>query len=255
MTVSFKKKIDLNNLPKHIAIIMDGNGRWAKLRNKNRHYGHRQGTKTVKRIVEACAEIGIKNLTLYTFSTENWNRPKEEVDALMDLLVNSINKELDNLIKNNISLKVIGDTKKLPTHCYEIIEKCVELTKNNNRLNLIMAISYSSRWEIVNAVKNIANDVKKGKLLPDSINDDIFCNYLSTKDIPDPEILIRTSGEYRISNFLLWQIAYSELFFSNKLWPDFSKNDLFEIIYQFQKRERRFGKTTEQIKITNPHLS
>ena len=235
--------IDKTNLPKHIAIIMDGNGRWAKTKGKLRVFGHQKGVTAVRNTVEGAAEIGIKYLTLYAFSTENWSRPAKEVNALMTLLVSSIHKETKTLMKNNIRLSAIGNIAKLPIKAQEKLKEAIEKTKDNSRMTLILALSYSSRWEILNAVKNIIKDERKAE----QINEDVFQQYLSTKSVPDPELLIRTSGEYRISNFLLWQIAYSELYFTNTLWPDFSKTELGKAILDYQSRERRFGKTTEQI--------
>jgi undecaprenyl diphosphate synthase len=234
--------IDKTNLPKHIAIIMDGNGRWAKTKGKLRVFGHQKGVTAVRDTVEGAAEIGIKYLTLYAFSTENWSRPAKEVNALMTLLVSSIHKETKTLMKNNIRLSAIGNIAKLPIKAQEKLKEAIEKTKDNSRMTLILALSYSSRWEILNAVKNIIKDERKAE----QINEDVFQQYLSTKSVPDPELLIRTSGEYRISNFLLWQIAYSELYFTKTLWPDFSKTDLEKAILDYQSRERRFGKTTEQ---------
>jgi undecaprenyl diphosphate synthase len=243
----FKEKIDTNNLPKHIAITMDGNGRWAKTKGKFRVFGHKSGVKAVRDTVEGAAEIGIDYLTLYAFSTENWNRPKKEVDALMSLLVSTINKENKTLMDNNIKLTAIGDLNSLPKKCQEELQESIEKTKNNTRTTVILALSYSSRWEILNAIKQI---VKEG-IKEDQVNEDLFSQYLTTKGVPNPELLIRTSGEQRISNFLLWQIAYSELYFTDVLWPDFRREDLFEAIVKYQIRERRFGKTSEQIKEEN----
>ena len=243
----FKEKIDTNNLPKHIAITMDGNGRWAKTKGKFRIFGHKSGVKAVRDTVEGAAEIGIDFLTLYAFSTENWDRPKKEVDALMSLLVSTINKETTTLMDNNIKLTAIGDLNSLPKKCQEELQESIEKTKNNTRTTVILALSYSSRWEILNAIKKI---VKEG-IKEDQVNEDLFSQYLTTKGVPNPELLIRTSGEQRISNFLLWQIAYSELYFTDVLWPDFRREDLFEAIVKYQIRERRFGKTSEQIKEEN----
>ena len=236
-------QIDKNNLPKHIAITMDGNGRWAKSKGKLRVSGHKNGVEAVRDTVEAAAEIGIKFLTLYAFSTENWNRPTSEVNALMTLLVSAINKETSTLMKNNIRLSTIGDTNSLPSKAKKELLEAIEKTKRNTRMVLILALSYSGRWDIVNATKNILLE----NINPSSINEDIFQQYLTTKGVPDPELLIRTSGEYRISNFLLWQIAYSELYFTDTLWPDFRRTNLEEAIIDYQRRERRFGKTTEQL--------
>lgn len=235
------------NIPEHIAIIMDGNGRWAKKHGKARVFGHKNGVKAVRSVTEGAAEIGVKYLTLYAFSTENWNRPRAEVTALMQLLVSTIAKETKTLSKNNIKLQAIGNLKSLPGNCFEELNKAIDSTANNSGMTLNLALSYSSKWEIVEAVKGLLNDVKKGKIKEGDIDEALFKNYLCTKDIPDPELLIRTSGEHRISNFLLWQLAYSELFFTDKLWPDFRKEDLIQAIEDYNKRERRFGKTSEQI--------
>tara|TARA_B000000565_G_C23753481_1_gene365580 strand:+ start:273 stop:1007 length:735 start_codon:yes stop_codon:yes gene_type:complete len=243
----FLKKLDKDNLPKHVAITMDGNGRWAKTQGKFRIFGHENGVKAVKDTVEAAAEIGLEHLTLYAFSTENWNRPKVEVDALMTLLISTISKETKTLMDNNIRLSAIGNLKELPKKCQRELKEAIEKTKNNNRTNLILALSYSSKWEIINAIKQIVKD----GISEEDINEEMFSQYLTTKGVPNPELLIRTSGEQRISNFLLWQISYSELYFTEKLWPEFSKEDFYEAIFEFQKRERRFGKTSEQIKEEN----
>ena len=243
----FKEKINSNNLPLHIAITMDGNGRWAKTKGKFRFFGHKNGVKAVRDTVEGAAEIGIKHLTLYAFSTENWNRPKKEVDALMSLLVSTIHKETKTLMDNNIRLESIGNRSELPKKCQNELEEAIGKTKNNDGTTLILALSYSSRSEIINAVKQIVNE----KVSLEDINEELFSQYLSTKGVPNPELLIRTSGEQRISNFLLWQIAYSELYFTDVLWPEFRREDLFEAIYKYQNRERRFGKTSEQLKQVN----
>lgn len=245
--MSLKEQIDLTKLPVHVAVIMDGNGRWAKKRGFERNVGHQYGVVSATNVVEAAREIGIQFITLYTFSTENWNRPKNEIDALMKLLVDSIHKETSRLIENNIRLMVIGDINALPEICISQLNETMQKTNSNYKTSLVLALSYSSKWEIVSAVKNIAKDVKNNLLELDNINDYTFSSYLSTRHIPDPELLIRTSGENRISNFLLWQIAYSELYFTNTLWPDFGKEDFFKAIVDFQHRERRFGKTSEQI--------
>jgi len=245
--MDYKSLINISKLPNHIAIIMDGNGRWAKEHNKPRIFGHKNGVLSVRDIVEGAGEIGLKYLTLYAFSTENWNRPKVEITALMQLLVATLSKEFSSLNKNNVRLLAIGDLKSLPSDCEKELLKAVENTKNNTGLSLVLALSYSSRWEIVNAVKKITTAVTENRLSIADINEKTFQNYIETSTIPDPELLIRTSGELRISNFLLWQIAYSELYFTEKLWPDFNKNDLFEAIVKYQKRERRFGKTSEQL--------
>jgi undecaprenyl diphosphate synthase len=239
---TFKDKIDISRLPKHIAIIMDGNGRWAKERGYDRIYGHQNGVISVREVTEAAAEIGIEYLTLYAFSTENWGRPQHEVDALMELLIDTIEKETPTLNKNNISLMAIGDLSRLPLEAGKKLNKCIDQTSSNTGLNLVLALSYSSRWEITNALKNISTDIIQGKLSQNQINDELIASYLTTKSIPDPDLLIRTSGELRISNFLLWQIAYSELYFTNTHWPDFRKESLYEAICDFQNRERRFGK-------------
>jgi undecaprenyl diphosphate synthase len=237
------EKIDKHNLPKHIAITMDGNGRWAKSKGKLRIFGHKNGVKAVRDTVEGAAKIGIEYLTLYAFSSENWNRPEKEVNALMTLLVSAINKETKTLMDNNIRLSTIGDINKLPSKAQKELQEAIIKTKNNTKMTLVLALSYSGRWEILNAVKNIIKDGKD----PEEINETTFQQYLTTKSVPDPELLIRTSGEYRISNFLLWQIAYSELYFTDTLWPDFRRADLEKAILNYQKRERRFGKTTEQL--------
>lgn len=245
--MSLKEKINPSKLPKHIAVIMDGNGRWAKQQGEERIFGHENGVKSVRETVEAAAEIGVKYLTLYAFSTENWNRPQQEVIALMQLLVYTINAETATLNKNSIRLQAIGDLKSLPPDCYNELQEAIEKTKNNSRMTLILALSYSSRWEIINAVKEIARKVEDKTLFPSEINEDTIALHLCTSNIPDPELMIRTSGEHRISNFLLWQLAYTELYFTDKLWPDFRKEDLFEAILDYQNRERRFGKTSEQL--------
>ena len=246
--MSFKDKIDKQNIPQHVAIIMDGNGRWAKKQNKKRMFGHKEGANSTKKMAEAAIEIGVKYLTLYTFSTENWNRPKKEVEALMSLLIRGVKDELNELHKENIRILTIGDETRLPKNVLKYINKAKEKTKNNTRLFLTIALSYSSKWEIINAVNNIIKDVKNNIITDEFINENIFASYLATNNTPDPELLIRTGGEKRISNFLLWQIAYSELIFSDILWPDYKKEQFFETIYLYQQRERRFGKTSEQIK-------
>ena len=239
--------LDLRRLPRHVAIIMDGNGRWAKEQGQDRLYGHFHGVESVRRVTEGAAELGIEYLTLYAFSTENWDRPEEEVKGLMSLLVETIKKEVETLNKNNIRLHVIGDVEMLPVSARNELNEAMEETAKNTGLHLIMALSYSSRWEILRAVKNIAADVKDGKLSPETIDDTLFHQYLCTKNFPDPELMIRTSGEHRISNFLLYQIAYAELYFTDTLWPDFRKEDLVEALLNYQNRERRFGKISEQI--------
>lgn len=244
---SFKENIDFNNLPKHIAVIMDGNGRWAKKKGARRIFGHRNAVQAVRDVTEASGELGIKYLTLYAFSTENWSRPKEEVEGLMELLVNTLKQEIGTLMENQVKLKTIGDTTHLPANCQKNLEWAINETKNNSGLTLILALSYSGRWEILEAVRQIASEVRDGKIDISSINEATFGNYLKTSGIPDPELLIRTSGELRISNFLLWQIAYTELYITPTLWPDFRKEHLYEAIWSYQQRERRFGKTSEQL--------
>ena len=244
---SVKEKLNINKIPRHVAIIMDGNGRWAAKHGSERIFGHEHGVESVRSTVEGAGEIGIEYLTLYAFSTENWERPKNEVDALMGLLVQAIENETGELMKKNVRLGTIGDINKLPPDVAAKLNECIRLLEKNTGLNLILALSYSSKWEITKAVRNIANDVKNEKIQSKDIDDKLFESYLSTAQIPDPELLIRTSGEFRISNFLLWQIAYSELYFTEKLWPDFRKEDLFEAVYDFQNRERRFGKISEQL--------
>lgn len=245
--MSIPVTIDKSNIPKHIAIIMDGNGRWAKQNGKARVYGHSKGVKSVRSVAEGAAEIGVEYLTLYAFSTENWNRPKAEVTALMTLLVSTIAKETKTLNKNNIRLDAIGDLESLPKKCQAELKKAIENTSKNSRMTLVLALSYSSRWEIINAIKSLLIDVNSKQIDEKDINEALFNSYLCTKNIPDPELLIRTSGEYRISNFLLWQAAYAELYFSELLWPEFRKEHLWEAIENYQKRERRFGKTSEQL--------
>ncbi len=239
---TFKEKIDADRLPQHVAIIMDGNGRWAKERGYDRIFGHQNGVTSVREVTEAAAEIGIKYLTLYAFSTENWGRPQQEVDALMELLIDTIEKETPTLNKNNVSLHAIGDLSRLPLSCCDKLQRCIDDTAKNNGLCLVLALSYSARWEIIDAIKRISLDISKGTLQADEINDEIVSSYLTTKSIPDPDLLIRTSGEFRISNFLLWQIAYSEMYFTQTHWPDFRKENFYEAICDFQQRERRFGK-------------
>jgi undecaprenyl diphosphate synthase len=241
-------QLNKNNIPRHVAVIMDGNGRWAKKKGYARIFGHNNAIKAVRDTVEGAAEAGIKFLTLYAFSTENWNRPKEEVNALMALLVKSLSKELKTLIKNNIRLLTIGDTNSLPEKCKQQLNDVIEKTSDCKHMSLVLALSYSSRWEITEAVKKMVSDGINKKINVADVNDDLFSSYLNTSHIPDPELIIRTSGEYRISNFLLWQIAYSELYFTPKLWPDFRREDLFDAVLDYQKRERRFGLTGEQIK-------
>ena len=239
--------LDKNNIPKHVAIIMDGNGRWAKQKGEMRIFGHTNGVESVRESLTAAAEIGVKYLTLYAFSTENWNRPKEEVAALMDLLVKAIYDEVEELNEKGVRLETIGNTSILPVSCREALSKAKERTKDNHRITLILALSYSSRWEIAQAVKTMAEESISGKLDVETINEDLISSYLSTSNFPDPELLIRTSGENRVSNFLMWQLAYTELYFTETLWPDFKKEHFFKAIKDYQDRERRFGKTSEQI--------
>lgn len=243
-----KEHIDPNNIPEHVAVIMDGNGRWAKKQGAMRIFGHKNAIKAVRDATEGCADLGIKYLTLYAFSIENWSRPKQEVDGLMELLVNTIKGEMPTLLKNDVKLNAIGNIDSLPKKCRKNLESAISETKNNKGLNLVLALSYSGRWEILEAVKNIVSDVDKGKFSINDINSELFNDYLETSNIPDPELMIRTSGEMRISNFLLWQMAYTELYITETLWPDFRKNDLYEAIISYQKRERRFGKVSEQVK-------
>ncbi len=246
--MDYIKQIEKNRVPRHVAIIMDGNGRWAAKRGSDRIFGHESGVEAVRACIKAAAELGIQYLTLYAFSTENWNRPKLEVDALMSLLVKVIKSETNELNRNNVRLQVIGDRASLPRSVRNETNRMVEKLSGNTGLTVVMALSYSARWEIINAVKSLAGDVKKGKIEPEDISRELFECYLSTAEIPDPELMIRTSGESRLSNFLLWQLAYAELYFTPKLWPDFTKEDFFEAICNYQQRERRFGKTSEQIK-------
>lgn len=245
--MGYKDQIDLSRLPKHVAIIMDGNGRWAKGKGKLRVFGHHNGVLSVRDVVEGAGELGVKYLTLYTFSAENWNRPSFEVTAIMELLVSTINKEIKQLMKNNVRLNAIGDLNQLPGKCNRELVSAIEKTSGNTGLVLTLALSYSSRRELMQAAKGIAEQVKAGTLNPEDITEDLFAQNLYTHNLPDPELLIRTSGEYRISNYLLWQIAYAELYFTDKLWPDFRREDLYEAILDYQKRERRFGMTSEQV--------
>jgi undecaprenyl diphosphate synthase len=245
--MSLLEQIDKNRLPKHVAVIMDGNGRWAKEKGKFRVFGHKSGVKAVKDTVEGAVEAGVEYLTLYAFSSENWNRPKLEVMALMELLVSTINKETKTLMDNDVRLNAIGNLGQLPTKCYQQLQEAIKKTSGNKKCTLTLALSYSSRWEIVEAAKMIGLQVKQGLLEPEDINEELFSGKLTTAGMPDPELMIRTSGEYRISNYLLYQLAYAELYFTSKLWPDFRREDLFEAIIDFQKRERRFGMTSEQV--------
>lgn len=244
---SLLNKIDKERLPRHIAIIMDGNGRWAKEQGQDRLYGHYHGVESVRDIVEGCAELGVGYLTLYAFSTENWDRPEYEVVGLMELLVSTIRKEVESLHKNNIKLHVIGDMNMLPDYAKQELSEALDITKGNTGLNLVMALSYSGRWELLNAVKSIAYEVKENRLKVEEIDQQTLQRYLATSEFPDPELMIRTSGEYRISNFLLYQLAYAELYFTQVRWPDFRKENLYEAILDYQQRERRFGKTGEQV--------
>lgn len=245
--MSFKDQINPARIPAHVAIIMDGNGRWARNQGKQRVFGHMNGVEAVRESLKGATEIGIKYLTLYAFSTENWERPAEEVDALMNLLVQTIVSEVEELDKNGVRLCAIGELDQLPEECHNALQKAIKKTAVNDRITLILALSYSSRTEITNAVKQMAADIKNDKLAPEAITPALISNYLATRDYPDPELLIRTSGENRISNFLLWQIAYSELYFTSTLWPDFKRENLYEAVVAYQNRERRFGKTSEQI--------
>ena len=245
--MDLKESINKNNIPKHVAIIMDGNGRWAKQHGEDRIFGHHEGVNSVREIVEACGEIGVKYLTLYAFSTENWNRPKEEVDALMELLVATISMETPNLHKKGVKLAVIGDVLSLPLSCQNELQESINLTANNTKVTLILALSYSSKWEITDAVKKIARKIENGEIKSSEINSRLIEENLNTKNFPEPELMIRTSGEHRISNFLLWQLAYAEFYFTDVLWPDFRKNEFYKAILSYQNRERRFGKTGEQI--------
>ncbi len=245
--MSLKDQINIEKLPQHIAIIMDGNGRWAEKHGEHRVFGHQNGVKSVRDTTEAAAELGIKYLTLYAFSTENWNRPIEEVNALMELLVHTISGEKETLNKNNIRLLAIGDLESLPGNCHAELMEAIKETAGNTRMSLVLALSYSSRWEITNAMKKIAKLIQSGDVFPENIDENLITSSLTTNGIPDPELMIRTSGEHRISNFLLWQLAYTELYFTDKLWPEFSKEDFYSAIVNYQNRERRFGMVSSQI--------
>jgi len=245
--MGFKEQIDIKRLPEHIAIIMDGNGRWAKNQGKFRVFGHESGVLSVKDIVEGCVDIGVKYLTVYAFSTENWNRPVDEVNALMELLISTINEQAETLNKNNVRLNAIGDLKSLPQKCIDDLANVMEITSKNTKCTLTLALSYSAKWEIIEAAKKLAQQVQEQKITLDDISEDAFAAQLTTAQIPDPELMIRTSGEHRVSNFLLWQLAYTELYFTETLWPDFRREHLFEAIVDYQKRERRFGKISEQL--------
>ena len=247
--MSLENKIDKKRLPQHIAIIMDGNGRWAKLHGEQRIFGHQNGVAAVRAASEACAELGVGYLTLYAFSTENWARPKHEVNALMELLVETIRKEMNTLMENNIRLQAIGDIRSLPKKCYNELMEAIRETEKNTGLTLILALNYSARWELTEAMKSISHSVESGALKEESISENTISSHLATGNYPDPELMIRTSGEQRLSNFLLWQLAYAELYFTPVLWPDFTKEDLYEAIIDFQQRERRFGKTSEQVNV------
>lgn len=245
--MNYLQSINQSSVPQHVAIIMDGNGRWAKQQGENRIFGHHEGVNSVREIVEACGEIGVKFLTLYAFSTENWNRPKEEVDGLMELLVGTISMETKNLNDKGVRLEAIGDLKSLPEICQHQLQESINITSKNNKVTLILALSYSSKWEITNSVKEIAKEIATGTLLPSEITAELIDSHLNTRLWPNPELMIRTSGERRISNFLLWQLAYAEFYFSDVLWPEFRKDDFFKAIISYQNRERRFGKTSEQL--------
>ena len=247
--MNYQSQIDKSRMPRHVAIIMDGNGRWAKKQGLARMYGHKQGVETVHRITETAAEMGIQYLTLYTFSTENWNRPKEEVDALMTLLVDTIAKETPTLMKNNVRLLTIGDTERLPEGAKRKFEQCMEETSGNTGLRLVIALSYSARWEITNAMQAAVRKAQAGTLKAEDVNEELVSSLMTTAGMPDPDLLIRTSGELRISNFLLWQLAYSELYFTDCLWPEFTEEEFCKAIVDYQHRERRFGKTSEQVKV------
>ena len=247
--MSYKERIDKNRIPQHIAIIMDGNGRWAKQHGHPRNYGHQQGVATVRQVVKTAAQAGVKFLTLYTFSTENWNRPQDEVTALMVLLFESIEEEI--FMKNNVSFRVIGDVERLPRNVKERLQQCIQRTSVNTGMCLVLALSYSSRWELTAAMKRMACEVQNHTLAPEAIDDALIGKYLTTDFMPDPDLLIRTGGEVRLSNFLLWQCAYSELYFCDTYWPDFDEEEFFKAIWEYQQRERRFGKTSEQIELTN----
>ena len=245
--MNYLQSINQSSIPQHVAIIMDGNGRWAKQQGEDRIFGHHEGVYSVREIVEACGEIGVKFLTLYAFSTENWNRPKEEVDGLMELLVGTISMETKNLNDKGVRLEAIGDLKSLPEICQHQLQESINITSKNNKVTLILALSYSSKWEITNSVKEIAKEIATGTLLPSEITAELIDSHLNTRLWPNPELMIRTSGERRISNFLLWQLAYAEFYFTDVLWPEFRKDDFFKAIISYQNRERRFGKTSEQL--------
>ena len=245
--MSLIEQIDKNRLPQHVAIIMDGNGRWAKAKGKDRSYGHQEGVVSVRKVVEAATTVGLKYLTMYTFSTENWNRPEAEVQALMSLLVAAIHRETPDLMKNNVRLMAIGNLDRLPADAYATLQDCIAQTSANKGVTLILALSYSARWEITEAVKRLAREAVEKKINPDDITEAVVSDYLTTKGIPDPDLLIRTGGEQRVSNFLLWQLSYAEFFFTDVYWPDFREEELYGAILYYQQRERRFGKTSEQL--------
>ena len=245
--MSLIEKIDKNRLPRHVAIIMDGNGRWAKAKGKDRSFGHQEGVVSVRKIMDAVTQLGLKYLTLYTFSTENWNRPEEEVQALMSLLVSAIHRETPDMMKKNVRLTAIGDLSRLREDAYNTLQECIDMTSANTGTTLVLALSYSSRWEITRAARQLAQEVLEQKINPNDITEAMVSDHLTTKNIPDPDLLIRTGGEKRISNFLLWQLSYAEFFFTDVFWPDFRKEELYEAILYYQQRERRFGKTSEQL--------
>lgn len=247
--MSLIDKIDKQRLPQHIAIIMDGNGRWAKARGKDRSYGHQEGVVAVRKMVEAATAIGLKYMTVYTFSNENWNRPEAEVQALMELLVTAIHRETPDLMKNNVRLQAVGNLNRLPEKARNTLQVCMDQTSENTGTTLILALSYSSKWEIVEAVKKLISEVEKGKINPNDITEAMVSDHLTTKGIPDPDLLIRTGGEKRISNFLLWQLSYAEFYFTDVFWPDFREEELYGAILYYQQRERRFGKTSEQLNL------
>lgn len=245
--MSLIEKIDKNRLPRHVAIIMDGNGRWAKAKGKDRSFGHQEGVVSVRKIMDAVTQLGLKYLTLYTFSTENWNRPEEEVQALMSLLVSAIHRETPDMMKKNVRLTAIGDLSRLREDAYNTLQECIDTTSANTGTTLVLALSYSSRWEITRAARQLAQEVLEQKINPNDITEAMVSDHLTTKNIPNPDLLIRTGGEKRISNFLLWQLSYAEFFFTDVFWPDFREEELYEAILYYQQRERRFGKTSEQL--------
>lgn len=245
--MSLIEKIDKNRLPRHVAIIMDGNGRWAKAKGKDRSFGHQEGVVSVRKIMDAVTQLGLKYLTLYTFSTENWNRPEEEVQALMSLLVSAIHRETPDMMKKNVRLTAIGNLSRLREDAYNTLQECIDTTSANTGTTLVLALSYSSRWEITRAARQLAQEVLEQKINPNDITEAMVSDHLTTKNIPDPDLLIRTGGEKRISNFLLWQLSYAEFFFTDVFWPDFREEELYEAILYYQQRERRFGKTSEQL--------